>query len=255
MGRLSYGFSAIMICGLVLITSLTTAAQSVTELRCRGGDDPLVKLFVIDKLDAHTLSLNFNSSRQPAGAESSGLEPATCSWIDRSVRDDEWRQIHFEVTPEQADSVPAYLKNRNNYWSFFVVNTDRGYFEAKSHKAWTQVASGLELRCRGGSDPLVKLFVIDRLDADTLSLNFNSSKKPAGADGGGLEPGTCSWIDRTVKDDEWRQIHFEVTGEQRDSIPAYLKNRDNYWSFFVVNTDRGFFEATSHKPWYPTKEH
>jgi hypothetical protein len=96
-----------------------------------------VKLFVLDTLDSNTLSLNFNSSKKPAGTDSSGLEPATCSWVDRAVRDDEWRQIHFEVTGEQAESIPAYLKNRNNYYSFFVVNTDRGYFEAKSHKPWS----------------------------------------------------------------------------------------------------------------------
>jgi hypothetical protein len=189
MAKLSHGFSFMIIWGLLLLAAVSVEAQSVSELRCRGGEDALVKLFVIDKLDADTLSLNFNSSRKPAGADSSGLEPATCSWIDRNVRDDEWRQIHFNVTGEQAQSIPAYLKNRNNYWSFFVVNTDRGYFDAKSHKAWTQDGSELELRCRGGEDPLVKLFVIDKLDADTLSLNFNSSKKPSGADSSGLEPG------------------------------------------------------------------
>jgi len=241
--------SSFILC-VLLLWAANTQAQSVSELRCRGGENALVSLFVIDKLDADTLSLNFNSSKKPAGADSSGLEPGTCSWIDRTVKDEEWRQIHFVVASAEAESIPVYLKDRNNYWSFFVVNTDRGYFEAKNHQAWVQKISELsEIRCRGGEDALVKLFVIDRLDANSLSLNFNASQKPAGADGAGLEPGTCSWIDRAVKDEEWRQIHFVVEGEQAQSIPAYLKSRDNYWSFFVVNTNRGFFEARSHKPW------
>jgi hypothetical protein len=201
--------SSLILCVLSLWAAVNTQAQSVSELRCRGGEEALVKLFVIDR-----------------------------------------RQIHFVVTGAQARSIPAYLKNRNNYWSFFVVNTDRRYFEAKNHKAWKRSTEDVsELRCRGGENALVSLFVIDKLDADTLSLNFNSSKKPAGADSSGLEPGTCSWIDRTVKDEEWRQIHFVVTLAQAQSIPAHLNNLDNYWTFFVVKTDGGYFEAKSHKAW------
>ncbi len=108
-------------------------AQEVSELRCRGGQDA----FVIDKLDAQTLSLNFNSSSHPAGTESKGLDPGTCSWLDRTLKDDEWRQIHFRITEAQADSIPSHLKNPDNYWSFFVTTSDRGFFEAKNHQAWT----------------------------------------------------------------------------------------------------------------------
>jgi len=120
-----------------LAGSFSASAQEVSELRCRGNDNPLVDIFVFDKLDADTLSLNFNSSKRAAGPDSKGLDPGTCSWIDRTVKEDEWRQIHFVVTAAQAESIPAHLKNPKNYWSFFVISSDRGYFEAKSHKVWT----------------------------------------------------------------------------------------------------------------------
>jgi hypothetical protein len=129
--------SSLILRVLSLWAAANTQAQSASELRCRGGEEALVKLFVIDRLDANTLSLNFNSSRKPAGTDSSGLEPGTCSWIDRTVKDEEWRQIHFVLTAAQARSIPIHLKDRNNYWSFLVITTDRGYFEAKSHQVWT----------------------------------------------------------------------------------------------------------------------
>ena len=113
------------------------SAQELSELRCRGNDNALVDIFVIDKLDADTLSLNFNASPRAAGPDSQGLDPGTCSWIDRTVKEDEWRQIHFRVTGTQAESIPAHLKNPKNYWSFFVISSDRGYFDAKNHQVWT----------------------------------------------------------------------------------------------------------------------
>ncbi|MGZ8920205.1 MAG: hypothetical protein ACXW3L_04405 [Limisphaerales bacterium] len=114
-----------------------TGAQELSELRCRGAKDALVDAYVIDKLDADTLSLNFNASSRASGPDSKGLDPGTCSWIDRPVKEDEWRQIHFLVTAERAQSIPAYLKNPDNYWSFFVVSSAQGYFDAKRHQAWT----------------------------------------------------------------------------------------------------------------------
>jgi hypothetical protein len=125
----------------ILAVSFPASAQEGTELRCRGGEDALVKLFVIDRLDANTLSLNFNASQKPAGADGSGLEPGTCSWLDRTLKDNELRQIHFRVTEAQADSIPAHLRNPNNYWSFFVVDTDKGFFEAIKHQAWSPTTS------------------------------------------------------------------------------------------------------------------
>jgi hypothetical protein len=129
----------LIVCGLLVLQTYAAIAQAQepSELRCRGGDNPLVDIYVIDRIDADTLSINFNASQRAAGSDNKGLYPGTCSWIDRTVKEDEWRQIHFVVTAAQAESIPAHLKNPKNYWSFFVISSDRGYFEAKSHKVWT----------------------------------------------------------------------------------------------------------------------
>src|SRR5438132_3458581 len=73
-------------------------------------------------------------------------------------------------------------------------------------------AQGFELRCRGAKDS----FSIKQIDRKTLSLTFNSSQSAANADGSGLTPGSCSWIDRLVNDDEPRLIQFRASAAAAD---------------------------------------
>lgn len=35
-----------------------------------------------------------------------------------------------------AQSIPAYMRDPNHYWSFFVVNNNQGYFQAIEHRYW-----------------------------------------------------------------------------------------------------------------------
>jgi hypothetical protein len=110
-------------------------------------------------------------------------------------------------------------------------------------------AGVFELRCRGGEN----LFVIDGpavTGSDTLSLSFGWSLNAAGPDGAGLDPGTCSWIDRSFRDGEPSQIHFTTTGPVQQVID-HLNDARNYWSFWVYNTNRGYMEATRNAPLKP----
>jgi hypothetical protein len=91
---------------------------------------------------------------------------AKCTWIGtgdqgpyQPLSPEEPREIRFETlenaqlrqqlhgTPldtsptaaerfPDAQSIPAYMKDRNHYWSFFVVNTNQGFFRAANHKYW-----------------------------------------------------------------------------------------------------------------------
>jgi hypothetical protein len=61
---------AFLVFTLLLCAATKAQAQDASEIRCRGGEDA----FVIDKLDADTLSLNFNSGPHAAGADSKGLD-------------------------------------------------------------------------------------------------------------------------------------------------------------------------------------
>lgn len=113
-----------------------------------------------------------------------------------------------------------------------------------------------EMRCRGGED----LFRIDLLETDSkdneelFGLSFSPSAKAAGEDGKGLQPGTCSWIDRTLTDGEPQQIQFRMKQSEIGEISAYLQKESNFWSFWVSNTNRGYYAMKSHKMWKPISE-
>ncbi len=127
----------IYVLALLFAAVVSAQAQGTYELRCRGG----AEAFTIDRLDENKLSLNFSASARPAGANERGLEPGTCSWVDRVVNEAEPKQIQFAASEAEATSIPQRLKNPAKYWSFFVFSTNEGYFEAKSHKAWQPAAS------------------------------------------------------------------------------------------------------------------
>ena len=105
-----------------------------------------------------------------------------------------------------------------------------------------------ELRCRGAEG----LFAIDGpavTGSDTLHLNFLPSSRAAGADGRGLDAGTCAWIDRLFRDGEPGQIFFTSTAD----VAGHLNDSTRYWSFWVYNTSRGYFEATRNEAWVPPR--
>jgi hypothetical protein len=116
----------------------TNAQVNYAELRCRGGAD----LFRLDNLGTIEgtadilLGISFSPSTKPAGADSLGLEPGSCGWLDRMLTDLEPQQIQFRITPAEASALAAYLQDSNNYWSFIIADTARGYYQTSSHQAW-----------------------------------------------------------------------------------------------------------------------
>jgi hypothetical protein len=91
---------------------------------------------------------------------------ASCTWLSKiygipyePLSRGEPRLIHFETSENaqlrqqlhgtpldtsptaaerfpDAQSIPAYMKDPNHYWTFFVVNTNQGYFQATEHHYW-----------------------------------------------------------------------------------------------------------------------
>ena len=128
-----------------------------------------------------------------------------------------------------------------------------------------------ELRCRGGENAFqiedaglrrdAKGTLSSGLKIYVLFLKFNESYRPAGAGGSGLAPGTCSWVDRVLYASEPKLIRFEVKSvkdkvvqptaesDPRSPISSYLSDPRHYESFFVYQTDNGYFEATKHEHW------
>ena len=83
-----------------------------------------------------------------------------------------------------------------------------------------------ELRCRGGASIHLtgNRAIDDNGYGDTMEvhLSFVRSSKLPHLRGGGLDPGTCSWTDRVVRDDEPATIHFKT----HNGVVAFID--DNY---------------------------
>lgn len=155
--------SAVAACLLLagLHVSGASGQEGVYELRCRGGGDGFgigsPGPFPPDGGPGTLLvvSLDFSPGPRAVGVNGLGLDPGTCAWIDRPVNAAEPRRIHFEVparaqdpasTPDlsptaaeryaDARTIAAYLSQPHHYWSFFVHNTNRGYFQTIRHRFW-----------------------------------------------------------------------------------------------------------------------
>jgi hypothetical protein len=130
-----------------------------------------------------------------------------------------------------------------------------------------------ELRCRGvyaGPTPLTFDNQTGRQGDGTLvvAMRFRASPRAAGADGSGLEPGTCAWIDRPLNSAEPRLLWFvaqeypnpnandPLLAERvpsKGAMTLYLYEAERYWSFFAYNTGQGHLRATSHRYWKPLR--
>jgi hypothetical protein len=101
--------------------------------------------------------------------------------------------------------------------------------------------------CRGGDEA----FRIDDLNKEgdkvELGLNFSASSREPGNDVWKLDPGTCSWADRLVAEEEPVQIQLTVTATVAQRIRTHLNSSQaNFWQFHVRDTKRGYYETRDH---------
>jgi hypothetical protein len=101
--------------------------------------------------------------------------------------------------------------------------------------------------CRGAEDA----FRIDDLEKEggkvELAVNFSASKVAPGSDVWKLDPGTCSWADRLVAEEEPVQIVLAVTPVVAQRIRTHLNSSPaNFWQFYVRDTERGHYVTRNH---------
>ena len=106
-----------------------------------------------------------------------------------------------------------------------------------------QGQAGKELRCRGRGGA----FVIDRVDKGTVAMRFTAGIKSAGADGSGLAPGTCSFVDRVLDDAEPLRVHFSANAADLKSLTKELDDPYSYWCFTVAGGTNAFFKVTEQR--------
>jgi hypothetical protein len=171
-------------------------------------------------------------------------------------------------------TLPRYLGDPNHYWVFYV---DDATHSALSFGAWREtglptyvIVSGpigttamspdtrKELRCRGGGSGLA--FTPGGSAGTNLvnmTLGYQVSAKPPGTTGGGLDPGSCAWVDREGMAREPGRVDFITAGNAQlkqiqsggtvdrtataaerypdaNTIPVYLSDRNRFWTFTVT---------------------
>ena len=134
--------------------------------------------------------------------------------------------------------------------------------------------------CRGGPGGALNFSTIDSGLGPiagrvvTYDLLFTPSPAAAGANGRGLSPGQCSWLDRPISAQEPGLIRFktpykaqwaqEQNGGPVDNsptaaerfpdaftIPSYLRDPDHYYQFTVYNFRNEYFLATASRYFKP----
>lgn len=140
-----------------------------------------------------------------------------------------------------------------------------------------------EIRCRGYDRPGGSSYVFFTINSrpsptgETIVIEemaFTPSVKAAGSRGEGLRPGECGFADRPVSDRGPLRIRFETVanaqlkqklhGSAVDSsptaaerypdaqtIPAYLRDPNHFWRFYVAEPSSTFFMATGNGFWKP----
>lgn len=106
------------------------------------------------------------------------------------------------------------------------------------------------LNCRGGAGLVFDtLLVIPDSGRVRLMLTFAANPAASGAEGQGLEPGSCAWVDRPLTDAEPRRIRFAIG--TTDSAPAQtVRDSGMYWGFLAYDSDSGYIGGVGHRHWH-----
>ena len=106
------------------------------------------------------------------------------------------------------------------------------------------------LNCRGGAGLVFDTLLVES-DSNRvrLMLTFAANPAAAGAEGQGLQPGSCAWVDRPLSDAEPRRIQFNIAAT--DSAPAEtVRDSGMYWGFLAYNSDSGYITGAGYRHWH-----
>ena len=129
------------------------------------------------------------------------------------------------------------------------------------------------LRCRGGNGLAFERGGKQGDNLFGMTLTYAVAGSAAGPVGGGLQPGTCAWADRTDAKQEPGRVQFTTAGNAQlkqsqsgsavdrsataaerwpdvHTIPAYMTDPTHYWTFTVSLADAD--SALRHNAWIPS---
>ena len=106
------------------------------------------------------------------------------------------------------------------------------------------------LNCRGGAGLVFDTLLVES-DSNRvrLMLTFAANPAAAGAEGQGLQPASCAWVDRPLSDAEPRRIQFTIAAT--DPAPAEtVRDTGMYWGFLAYNSDSGYITGAGYRHWH-----
>ena len=111
-----------------------------------------------------------------------------------------------------------------------------------------------ELICQGGTTAAIGPYYQKAPDgADLQMMYFSPAGGAAAADGSGLVPGKCAFVDWAVADTGAGIILFKGTNANGEALRKSLESATNYWKFSVRKNSSGFYEASEYAEWRPTR--
>lgn len=133
-------------------TILSVRSRTPKELRCRGSAD-----LQIEENGNYFISFTFIRSTLSVDPAGRNLSPGQCGWSDRSMTLDDQESLfqatnktkgdiyQFNPSIPQNERFPDYekikrvLKNPNQYWSFFVLITERKHMFSEYSRQWIPI--------------------------------------------------------------------------------------------------------------------
>ena len=272
---------------------------AMRQLVCRGAPDTKISTQQDPSPRSQAqvaMSLSYRRNPRPAGSAYEQLEPGACSWNptgDASIPA-EPGVLHFDLYREGGAESPepstfaVWLTDPRHYWLFYVddatnISISHGAYGGRFYvgdelrdKKPTATAGSLRrerLRCRGGNGLAFERGASQGDNQFAMTLTYAVAGSAAGPVGGGLQPGTCAWADRTDAKQEPGRISFTTAGSAQlkqsqggsavdrsptaaerwpdvHTIPAYLTDPTHYWTFTVSLADAD--SALRHNAWIPS---
>jgi hypothetical protein len=154
-------------------------------------------------------------------------------------------QHNEQANPVRIPSTanPMHRNNERDYFHTFVAAPPTPGDSVASVGAMAMQSQSYQLRCRGARTEREMQFSIEKSHIkgfNKLVVGFQFGARPAPK---GLNPGQCSWIDRAMRQGEPLRLEENIP-ENSQSAADYLRKPYNYWTFYVYNTGKGYFQVT-----------
>src|SRR5690606_9534897 len=110
------------------------------------------------------------------------------------------------------------------------------------------------LLCRGGEPYPTGRYgqVPDQPEREWHMLFIRRSKSAAGADGGGLAPGECAYLESPAEEAlAYLRMSVELGSDTLERLSNHLADAGHYLRFVLRRDEAGWYDVLEHAEWTP----